>query len=87
MANTYTLRIVSTEETLFDGQVESLIAPGTLGYLGVMANHAPLLSSLEKGVLKIRDDSGENRQFHIDSGILEVSNNEAIILTEKISET
>jgi len=86
MANTYPLRIVSTEATLFDGQVESLVAPGSLGYLGVLANHAPLLTSLKEGTLQIRDDKGAGHTFAIDSGILEVSNGEAIILTEEIQE-
>lgn len=84
MANTYPLRIVSTEATLFDGKVESLVAPGSLGYLGVLANHAPLLTSLKQGTLQIRDDQGKNHNFSIDSGILEVSNGEATILTEEI---
>ena len=80
MAATYTLRIVSHEATIFDGQVESLVAPGAMGSLGVLAHHAPLLTALRPGTVKVRDADGKNHEFSIQGGFLEVCDNQAVIL-------
>jgi len=84
MASTYPLRIVSQESCVFEGDVESLVAPGALGYLGVLAHHAPLLTSLTKGDVTIRDAKGEKYVYQLQGGILEVSNKEAIVLADRI---
>ena len=84
MANTYLLRIITHEETVFDGQVELIIAPGSAGYLGVLSHHAPLITSLADGFLTIQDGQAKKTFYHIKGGLLEVSNNEAVILTESL---
>lgn len=84
MAATYQLQIVSLEKIVYQGEIESLIAPGVLGYLGVLAHHAPLLTTLTKGKISIRESDGKEKLFRVDGGILEVANNRAVILTEKI---
>jgi F-type H+-transporting ATPase subunit epsilon len=82
MAATYTLRIVTHEATVFEGAVESLVAPGALGSLGVLAHHAPLITTLKPGLLKVRDAQGNLHRFQVQTGILEVSNNQAVVLTD-----
>lgn len=84
MAVTYPLRIVSQEARVFEGEVESLVAPGALGYLGVLAHHAPLLTSLTKGDVTIRDAKGDSHMYRVQGGILEVSTKEVIILADRI---
>jgi F-type H+-transporting ATPase subunit epsilon len=86
MSELYTLRIVTHQEKVFDGQVESMVAPGIVGYLGVLGHHAPLLTMLTKGLVTVRDQNEKMHQFQIEGGILEVSHNQATILTDASQE-
>lgn len=85
MAATYPLRIVSREEKVFEGQVESVVAPGALGYLGVLAHHAPLLTSLTSGRITVRDAQNVTHEFRVQGGILEVSTSQVTILADRIT--
>jgi len=70
---------------VYEGRVSSLIAPGELGYLGVLANHAALITNLIPGKISFRD--GSNKLTTIDSkgkGFLEVLNNNATLLLDSI---
>jgi F-type H+-transporting ATPase subunit epsilon len=80
---TYKLQIVTQEKIVFDGEVTSLIAPGELGYLGVMAQHAPLLAALGKGDLTVRAKGG-TMTGTLEGGFLEVQNNVATILADRV---
>lgn len=84
MAVTYPLRIVSQEACVFEGEVESTIAPGALGYLGVWAHHAPLLTSLTPGKITIRFNQNDSREYRVQGGFLEVSAKEVVILADRI---
>jgi F-type H+-transporting ATPase subunit epsilon len=64
--------------------VESLVVPGTAGYLGVLSNHAPLITSLQVGKIEIRDSNKLERIAAISGGFLEVSNNTATILADSV---
>ncbi|MGC9327155.1 MAG: ATP synthase F1 subunit epsilon [Candidatus Hinthialibacter sp.] len=86
MAATYLLRIISQEKRVYEGEVESLIAPGALGYLGVLAHHAPLLTSLTPGKISIRDAQGDHHEYRVERGFLEVSRDEVVILTDHMKE-
>jgi F-type H+-transporting ATPase subunit epsilon len=63
--------IVTQDKSLFEGEVDILLAPGSEGELGILPNHTPLLTTLDLGVLRIRHDDGEEA-FTITGGILEV---------------
>jgi len=78
------LDIVSPVKTVFSGKVTSITAPGELGGFQVLFNHAPLISSLRIGTIKITTDSGSQQLFAISSGILEVKHNVAIILADAV---
>jgi len=78
MAN-YQLSIVTPEGQVFDDQIESLIAPGMEGSFGVLANHAPMVSTLKDGLLKIRRN-GQESSVNISEGILEVDNEGNVLL-------
>jgi len=80
----FELRIITPERVVFSGPVTSLIAPGELGYLGVLAHHAPLITTLKKGRITVKHNEQE-QHFTIASGILEVSSNLATILTEQLT--
>lgn len=74
--------IVSAEEALFSGLVEMVIATGTLGELGVTYGHAPLLTGLKPGALRLIKASGEEEVFYLSGGFLEVQPGVVSILAD-----
>jgi F-type H+-transporting ATPase subunit epsilon len=82
MARTFHLEIVTPDRALLSEEVVSIIAPGVEGYLGVLANHAPLVTELNVGVLRIRypDDTEEN--VAVSGGFMEVANNRVLVLAD-----
>ena len=80
----FALRIVTPGEVFFEGRAVSVVAPGTLGYLGILKDHAPLVTTLADGNLTFRDEQGKTRSFKIESGFLEVLKNRVLVLTDKI---
>ncbi len=82
--NTYQLTIVTPEKMIYDEKIESLIAPGTIGYLGVLAHHAALMTGLVPGKLTIRKTDEKEEILAISGGFLEVSNNKATILADAV---
>ncbi len=80
----FKLSIVSPEKVLYEDMVESVVAPGSEGYLGILSNHAPLITSLKVGKLEIRDSKNRELTAAISGGFLEVSNNTATILADSV---
>lgn len=68
---------------VYSGMVTSVRVPGVMGSFAVLANHAPLISPLDKGVVLINAPEG-NKQYTIDGGIVEVLDNHVVILAESI---
>jgi len=86
VAATYNFKILTPAKKAFDAEVISIVAPGEAGYLGVLAHHAPLITTLRAGDLKVKFANNEESDYRIGRGILKVSNNQAVILTESIEE-
>lgn len=76
------LSIVSPEETLYEGEVKSVKMQGIDGKFQVLNDHAPLISALSKGEIKIKEESGEQKSFAINSGLVELAKNEIHILAQ-----
>jgi len=83
---TYRFKILSPKIRIFDEEVVSIVAPGEAGYLGVLANHAPLISTMREGEVKVTLPGGAERRFRIAGGILRVSHNSAVLLAESVEE-
>ena len=83
---TYKFKMLTPNRTAFDGDVVSVTAPGGAGYLGILAHHAPLITTLKSGDLTLRTKEGESHRYRIGPGILKVANNEAVVLTETVEE-
>lgn len=66
------LKIVSPEKVFYEGEIESIVVPGTLGRFEVLVGHAPIISSLEKGCVEYTTTDGEKTQFDILGGFVEV---------------
>jgi len=86
MAYSYRLDIITPEDIYFSGDVVSLLAPGVLGYFGILVNHAPFVTPLKTGRVELRMVNSTKKAFTIDAGgFFEVSYNQAKILVEKIT--
>ena len=84
MDKKFHLSIVTPEKEVFDGPVTSIIAPGSEGYLGVLYNHAPLMTGLVRGKLIIDSPSKGRSEMRVESGFMEVLNNVVTILADGI---
>lgn len=80
----YTLTIVTPEEVVFEDEVVSIVAPGSEGYLGILTDHAPLITALVPGKLTVKDKGGKESVFSLSGGFLEVSNNVATVLADAV---
>ena len=76
------LKIVSPERIEFDGDVKSVLVPGTLGQFQILVNHAPIISSLEKGKVVYDLPSGEKKELSIIGGFVEVQKNVVSVCVE-----
>jgi len=83
----YLLTIVTPDKIFYEDDIVSLIAPGFEGYLGVLTDHAPLITALLPGKLTVKDREGKERFFCVSGGFLEVSNNVATLLADAAEAT
>ena len=72
MAMTLHCDIVSAEEAIFSGLAEMVVAHGTLGDLGIEYGHAPLLTSLAPGPVRVKTQNGDEQIYYVSGGFLEV---------------
>ena len=75
------LKLVSPEKIEYDGEVESVLVPGTLGKFEILENHAPIISSLEKGIVEYKTASGK-QSVEIIGGFVAVQHNEVNVCVE-----
>ena len=78
----YLLRVVSVERSLFEGEVEFILANGADGELGVLARHAPLMAVLKPGPLMIRVAPGNEQLLFVGGGFLEVLPDRVTVLAD-----
>ncbi len=83
----FKVNIVTPEKVAWEAEAVSVILPGSLGYLGIWANHAPLVTGLEPGVVTIRlDDTGTTQYMACSGGFVEVSRNTVNVMTDSCEE-
>lgn len=82
MAMTVHCDIVSAEQSLYSGLVEMIVAAGTEGDLGIMPGHAPLLTRLKPGPVRIVKQNGTEEIYFVTGGFLEVQPNLVTILAD-----
>ncbi len=78
------LEIITPDEKVFEGEVESATFPGSKGSFQVLNNHAALVSSLAKGKVSYRNLKKEISEMTVTGGVVEVLNNHIILLAEGI---
>lgn len=79
---TFHLTVITPDRIFFDGPVRSIVAPGGDGSLGVLVDHAPLITTLQPGRLSITSAEGKVQFFLIGPGFLDILKNEVVLLTE-----
>ncbi|MEI7422715.1 MAG: ATP synthase F1 subunit epsilon [Prolixibacteraceae bacterium] len=79
------LEIITPEKKLFSGETELVKLPGTSGSFEVLMNHAPLISTLAEGIIKVKEAGGTFLFFEIRGGVVEVLNNNISILVDSDS--
>ena len=82
MAITVHCDIASADASLYSGSVKMVVATGSMGELGIMAGHAPLLSDLKPGPVRLVTQNGEEEVYYLSGGYLEVQPNEPAIQIE-----
>jgi|WetSurSiteA1Bulk_404760.scaffolds.fasta_scaffold652941_1 F-type H+-transporting ATPase subunit epsilon len=76
------LDIITPEKMLFTGDIEIVKLPGTMGSFEIMINHAPLISTLATGRIRVKDVNGVVSYFDILGGVVEVLNNRVKVLVD-----
>ena len=82
MASTVHCSIVSAEQEIFSGQVQMVVATGTIGELGIFPGHTPLLTGVQPGPVRLKLENGEEEIFFASGGYLEVQPSAITILAD-----
>ena len=82
MANTIQIDIVSAEEEIWSGEGTMVFAPAEMGEIGIAPQHAPLLTRLKPGEIRVQQESGEEQFFYVSGGMLEVQGHIVTVLSD-----
>jgi F-type H+-transporting ATPase subunit epsilon len=82
MANTIHVDIVSAEGQIFSGEANMVFVPGSQGELGIAPRHAPLLTTLKAGEVRVQSQGHEEQSFYVGGGALEVQPNLVTVLAD-----
>ena len=77
------LEIITPDKKVYSGEVTSVSVPGTLGRFEMLKDHAPIISTLQNGKVKIKDKEGV-KTFDVKGGVVENLKNKIIILAEAV---
>ena len=77
------LEVLTPDKKVFSGEVSSVSVPGAKGSFEVLNNHAPIISTLDKGILRIKAKEG-NQEMQISGGVIEVLSNKVVVLVESV---
>lgn len=76
--------VISPEQVLFEGDAESVVAPAFDGEVGILSGHAPMMTLLGRGLLRLRAAGGA-REFTVAGGFLQVADDHVRVVTEQAS--
>jgi F-type H+-transporting ATPase subunit epsilon len=82
MAKTFQVDIVSAEQQIFSGPAEMVIAPGEAGELGILPEHAPLLTRIKPGTVRIQNTGVEEEVIYVSGGMMEVQPDRVTVLAD-----
>jgi F-type H+-transporting ATPase subunit epsilon len=76
------LKVISPENYIYEGEIVLVQLPGSMGSFEILHNHAPLIARIDKGKLKIIDESRNKFYLEVNSGVVEVKDNNIVVLTD-----
>jgi len=76
------LEIVTPDKKIFTGEISLIRLPGSKGSFEILENHAPIISTLEKGQIKVIDAESKEQFFNINRGVVECVDNNVIVLVD-----
>lgn len=76
------LEIITPDKKVFEGNVKLVQLPGSKGGFEILKNHAPIISTLGHGTIRIKDDNDKEHVFEVDGGVVENKANKIIVLVE-----
>ena len=76
------LEIITAESQLYSGEVTSVKLPGMDGEFEILNNHAPVISTLYKGIIRVIDNNNKTENFEVNGGVIEMQNNKIIVLAD-----
>lgn len=82
--STMILEIITPDKKVYSGKVKLVQLPGSKGAFEIMNNHAPIISTLEKGKIKVEEETGDTLYFDVEGGIVENKDNKIIVLAESV---
>ncbi|MDD2305081.1 MAG: ATP synthase F1 subunit epsilon [Prolixibacteraceae bacterium] len=78
------LEIITPDKKVYSGLVKLVQLPGTNGLFEIMNHHAPIISTLDKGKIKVEEENGQVLFFNVEGGIVENKDNKIIVLAESV---
>ena len=78
--------VISPERVLYEGEAASVVAPAFDGEVGILTRHAPILTLLGRGTLRLSGAGGEGRRFAVEGGFLQVADDHVRVVTESARE-
>ena len=82
MTSTIRCDIVSAEKDIFSGSVQMVVVTGEMGELGIAPQHAPLITRIKPGYVRVTMENGEHQEFYVSGGILEVQPQKVSVLAD-----
>jgi F-type H+-transporting ATPase subunit epsilon len=76
------LEIVTPDRKIYSGEIHLIQLPGSLGSFEILKNHAPIISTLERGSIKVIDSEGQETRIDVQGGVVEAADNKIIVLAE-----
>lgn len=86
MAGPLTVDIVATDQTLWSGTAQRVIAPTVEGEIGILRNHEPLLSLLAAGTVRVHGEGGDAHEFAVTGGFVSFDHNTVTVVVDTPSE-
>ncbi len=78
------IEVITPEKKVYAGEIKRVRLPGTLGSFEILKNHAPIISTLEKGEVKITDPDNRIVLFQVSGGLVESKDNKIVVLAESV---
>ncbi|SHI35998.1 ATP synthase F1 subcomplex epsilon subunit [Tangfeifania diversioriginum] len=78
------LEIITPDKKIFEGEAKRIRLPGSNGLFEILTNHAPIISTLAKGTIRVIDTDNKKHKFEVEGGVVENKRNKIIVLLESV---